>query len=104
MTIDDERWALAGSIQLTPAAEALDPELAGVITASPHPTGWFISARYRSGLSATDLRDFAEFVRVRTYLLLANGPVATTWEQDGSGTFHASCGRSAGLSNEWLAA
>lgn len=104
MTTDTERWELAASIQLTPATETLDPQHFGVVTARPHPTGWFISARYRSGLSTAQVDDFAEFVRVRTYLLLTSGPDATTWQADDGGTFYAWCERAETIPQEWLAA
>lgn len=79
-TIHDENWDLASSVQLTPAAVELGPGELGVVIARTHPTGWFVSARYRPGLAVGDLEDFAEFVRVRVYLLLENGPTGSVWE------------------------
>lgn len=87
----DDNWRLAESMQLTPAAVELPPEHHGVVTARSHPTGWFVSARYRPGLDAGELQDFAEFVRVRTYLLLEKGPQDSVWENIGDGSWHAVC-------------
>jgi hypothetical protein len=80
MTTHNDNWLLAESLQLTPANHPLGAGYHGIVTARPHPTGWFISARYRVDLAAGDLADFAEFARVRSYLLLENGPRKPAWE------------------------
>jgi hypothetical protein len=94
MKTNDEHWELARSIQLTPATGPLPPDHVGAVTARSHPAGWFVSARYRPGLSAAELVDFAEFVQVRTYLLLEQGPQPATWDHDGSSGWRANCVRS----------
>lgn len=80
MKTRDDNWMLASSVQLTPALTGLDEGQHGAVTARVHPTGWFISARYKPDLATVDLEDFAEFVRVRVYLLLENGPSDQVWQ------------------------
>lgn len=104
MTTYDETWELAQSIQPTPAGETLPPGRNGVVIARPHPTGWFVSARYRPDLAVDDLEDFAVFAQVRTYLLLADGPRELTWEPDPAGGWRAYCVRTQPVSDERLSA
>ena len=92
MKSQDDNWTLANSVQLTPAIADLGRGEHGVITARPHPTGWFVSARYQPDLAPADLADFAEFVRVRVYLLLENGPSDRVWQAaDEDRTWRAVC-------------
>lgn len=78
-------WQLAEGIQVTPADGDYGHHL-GAVTARPHPTGWFISARARPDLSDIESEQFRSFVVLRTYLLLTQGPQPQVWEpMDGGG-------------------
>ncbi len=90
-TTHDENWAIAESIQLTPARESLGYDQHGVVIARPHPTGWLISARYQPTLSGRELEDFAEFVRLGTFALLEQGPREGSWETQADGYSRAYC-------------
>jgi hypothetical protein len=78
-------WQLADGIELfadlDPAAAPAeaDGRCLGAVVARPHLTGWFFSAHHRADLGAEELAHFAEFARVRVYLLLTEGPKAATW-------------------------
>jgi hypothetical protein len=91
MNRSDENWELARSIQLTPSRDGIRPGYNGVVTAEPHPAGWFISARFDPDLSAAEIQDFAQFVTVRTYLLLDRGPDGSEWEPTRDGVWRADC-------------
>ncbi len=58
-------------------------DVVGEVTARRHPTGWFISATRRAGMSTEDAEHFGHFVTVRVYLLLRWGPARGTWSFDG---------------------
>jgi hypothetical protein len=53
------------------------------VIARPHATGWFLSAHHRPELDAGEVEHFAEFARVRAYLLLTQGPTTETWSPGG---------------------
>jgi hypothetical protein len=89
MKTDNEHWELVESIQLTPATVPLAHDYQGMVTARGHATGWFISARYRPSLTTEERADLADFVRVRTFLLLEHGPQPAPWERDDSGAWRA---------------
>jgi hypothetical protein len=75
----DDWWALAGAVQVFNDLADSDPTRVGAVVARPHATGWFLSAHHRPDLDAADVEHFAEFARVRAYLLLTQGPTAQTW-------------------------
>ena len=102
MTRNDEHWAIARSIQLTPSREGVRPGCRGVVAAAPHPTGWFISAHFDPDLAEPQIEDFAQFVMVRCYLLLEHGPDGSAWELDTDGVWRASCVGSDGTVEEML--
>jgi hypothetical protein len=56
-----------------------DAAVDGVLVAVAHPTGWFVHAVRRDDLPDAQLGAFRELVKVRTYLLLAQGPQAPAW-------------------------
>ena len=86
---DDElAWQIAGDVQLTRTEEDLHRYL-GRVTARPHPTGWFISARCRTDLSPQETAELREVVVLRTYLLLTRGPQPGVWERAADGSFVA---------------
>lgn len=68
--------ASAGSVS---AGSVSVDEVVGVVHARPHPAGWFFRAEHRPGLAADERAEFAEFVAVRVFLLLTEGPVVGTW-------------------------
>jgi hypothetical protein len=82
---------LARSIQITPATTTLPPGRRGMILGRQHATGWFISAQHDPDLSETDRADFAQFVMVRTYLLLKDGPRQDLWEPGDDGWWRTYC-------------
>ena len=75
----DDYWQLASGIELYADLESNDDRLLGMVLARPHPTGWFFSAHHRPGMAREELTHFAEFAKVRVYLLLTQGPAPTTW-------------------------
>jgi hypothetical protein len=75
----DSRWAVAGGIELFADLDEPDRRQVGVVVARPHPTGWFLSAHVRPEMDSASIEHFAEFARVRAYLLLTQGPTARTW-------------------------
>jgi hypothetical protein len=79
----DVAWQLAESIQITHDGEGGH---LGTVSARPHSTGWFISARSRSDLTPHEAEHFREFVSLRVYLLLTQGAQPQVWEpqEDGS--------------------
>lgn len=81
---EDPEWATATSMTIRANARGAGGDTLGAVTARPHPTGWFISARHRPDASAQEIADFSHFVTVRVYLLLRYGPEAATWEPDPS--------------------
>lgn len=87
----DPNWTLARSIQISLTTEPLEPRCSGVVRAYAHPTGWFVSARVAPGLAREHAADFREFVAVRVYLLLTEGPRAGRWERAGAGEWQAHC-------------
>jgi hypothetical protein len=91
MSRSQENWALAGSIRLTPTREGLQAGCQGVVVAERNPTGWFISARFDPNLPTDQIEDFAQFVVVRTYLLLEYGPQPRVWDPEGAGVWRANC-------------
>lgn len=91
MNRSDEHWALARSIQLTCSRDGIKPGYNGVVTADPHGSGWFVSARFDPALSTAEIEDFAQFVVVRTFLLLDRGPGESVWEATGDGGWRADC-------------
>lgn len=91
MNATEEHWELARSIQITPTTETLPHGRHGVITIRQHAAGWFISARYPAELSDADRADFAQFVMVRTYLLLEQGPRPHLWESVADGCWRSYC-------------
>lgn len=102
MNRNDENWAIARSIQLTPSREGLEPGCHGTVSAEPHPTGWFISARFDPDLEQAQVDDFAHFVMVRTYLLLEHGPDVAVWQYGTDGVWRATCVGSEGSVDELL--
>ena len=90
-TSSDENWALARSIQITASGEGLRRGCHGVLAAAPHATGWFIFARVDPNLAAADVDDFVEFVTVRSYLLLEQGPDSDLWERGIDGVWRTYC-------------
>ena len=90
-TSSDENWALARSIQITPSGEGLRHGCHGLVAATPHPTGWFISARVDPNLAEADVDDFVEFVTVRSYLLLEQGPDPRMGERGIDGVWRSYC-------------
>jgi hypothetical protein len=91
MNATKDHWELARSIQITPAREPLPPSHQGVIVARRHPTGWFISARHAPELNDTERADFEQFVMVRAYLLLKEGPRPDLWKPADDGNWRAYC-------------
>ena len=91
---------LADTIQVGPAREPLPSEQQGVVVAQPHPTGWFISARYRPSLSAAEIDGFAFFTRVKAHLLLESGPQDPNWQPDAVGCWRSYYGRTAMVPRE----
>jgi hypothetical protein len=75
----DSYWVVAGAIELYADLEEPDRGREGVVVARPHPTGWFFSAHHRPNLDSASVEHFAEFARVRAYLLLTQGPSVGTW-------------------------
>lgn len=75
----DPRWNLVDRIE-TFADSHVDPSVEmGYVRARQHATGWFLSAHPGPDLTAEQRRDFAEFAKVRCYLLLTQGPTVATW-------------------------
>jgi hypothetical protein len=85
-------WAVASATQIFLADPATVASLAsatyvgqhdaapdGILTATRHPTGWFVHGVRLDDLPAEQIRLFRELVTVRTYLLLAHGPEAPAW-------------------------
>ena len=88
----DPFWEVASATQIFAADPAtvtglaratdvgqLDATLDGILTATRHPTGWFVHGVRRDDLPGEHVRLFRELVTVRTYLLLARGPEAPAW-------------------------
>jgi hypothetical protein len=67
--------SLAGPEEFEPR----DAEIDGVVVGTRHPTGWFVHAVRRDDLPEAQIGPFRELVTVRTYLLLAHGPIAPAW-------------------------
>jgi hypothetical protein len=83
---EDPAWTTARSVPITSGQIDWDPDQLGVIVAQRHATGWFIHAKYRADAPAAELEQFKEFIAVRIYLLLTQGPQLGTWsrgENDG---------------------
>jgi hypothetical protein len=59
--------------------EVHDVEIDGVVVGTRHPTGWFVHAVRRQDLPEAQIGPFRELVTVRTYLLLAQGPIPPAW-------------------------
>ena len=87
---EDPNWTTARSVPITRGHIHWQPDQIGVIIAQRHATGWFIHAKYRADAPAAEFEHFREFIAVRVYLLLTQGPQSATW----------SCGDNDG---EWLA-
>lgn len=81
-------WAIAESVQVTPVSSGLGCYL-GMAIARPHATGWFFSARSRRDLSDGERAQFNDFVALRVYLLLTQGPQAPVWEPIADGGYIA---------------
>jgi len=79
-----DMWALAAAVEVVADLDEPDAGRIGVVVARPHPSGWFLSAHHRRDLPPEQAAHFAEFARVRCYLLLTQGPTAQTW-QPGAG-------------------
>jgi hypothetical protein len=79
----DPEWEVARSVLVGPS-DAVWAAADADVLAIRHPMGWFIRAQYRRGLAEDQLRDVAEFVLVRTYLLLTHGPQPDLWEEEQS--------------------
>jgi hypothetical protein len=75
----DDEWALAGAVEVFANLADPDPKHLGVVIARRCATGWFLSAHHRPGLDPDEIEHFAEFARVRAYLLLTQGPTVHTW-------------------------
>ena len=75
----DHRWQLVADIELFADLGDPDPQRVGMVRARPHPTGWFLSGHHRADLAADEVANFAEFARVRAFLLLSQGPTVATW-------------------------
>jgi hypothetical protein len=104
MRNSDQIAELAQTIQVAPAREPLPSEQRGVVVARQHPTGWFISARYRPSLSAAEIDEFASFTEMQAHLLLESGPQDPSWQPDASGRWLAYYGRTAPTQREHVAA
>ena len=88
-------WEMANSIQVTPAEPGGEQHHLGVVTARPHATGWFVSARCRHGLDRAEARTFKQFVATQVYWLLQEGPHRGAWtpgESDEEWRAHAVVG------------
>jgi hypothetical protein len=72
------------SLASVAAFEPHDAEIDGVVVATRHPTGWFVHAVRRDDLPEAQIGPFRELVTVRTYLLLAHGPMAPAWRPTGA--------------------
>jgi|SRR5579875_421597 len=84
--MSEDCWALASAVEIfgnifenSAAPEREQHGVIGVVVARPHATGWFLSAHHRPDLDPDEVEHFAEFARVRCYLLLTAGPTAETW-------------------------
>jgi hypothetical protein len=71
-------WTLAKSIQVTPDDKSCGKSRA-VITARPHATGWFISARLRANLSRVETEQFKAAVALSVFELLTRVPPNNAW-------------------------
>ena len=95
----DPRWEIAANTEIWISDAATLAELAkgcfgvdqnekinGAVIAARHPTGWFVHALRSRWMSGHEARHFAEFVKVRVFLLLAGGGRPQAWgaAQDGS--------------------
>lgn len=79
---EDPEWAIAMRVPIETSAVDVDGDIVGVVMARRHPTGWFISASRRTGMSKEEVADFGHFVSVRVYILLHCGPGVDTWASD----------------------
>jgi hypothetical protein len=87
-----EAWELAETVarRIQPAAFDAQVRGLGTIVVRPAAVGWFVSARASHGLSRQQADQFRDFVVVRTYLLLTQGPRPELWElSDGGWLTHA---------------
>ncbi|MEP7035658.1 MAG: hypothetical protein ABI934_08720 [Actinomycetota bacterium] len=95
----DPRWEVASNTEIWTSDAATLAELAGgcygvdqneqiygAVIAARHPTGWFVHALRSRWMSGHEARQFAEFVKVRVFLLLVGGARPQVWgaSQDGS--------------------
>jgi hypothetical protein len=95
----DPRWEIAANTEIWTRDAATLTELArgccgvdqneqiyGAVIAARHPTGWFVHALRSPWMSGHEARHFAEFVKVRVFLLLVGGQRPQAWgaAQDGS--------------------
>lgn len=76
-------WDTARAVPLRTDPLHSHGDILGLVVARRHPTGWFLSARCRSGLAPADHENLREFITVRVYLLLRGGPTTGSWAQTG---------------------
>jgi hypothetical protein len=85
-TNEDPDWTTARSVPITSDQIHWEPDQIGVIIAQRHATGWFLQATYRADAPDAEFEHFREFIAVRVYLLLTQGPRSPAWsrgENDG---------------------
>lgn len=80
--VEDPEWAMASGVPVLDDRLIAARHIVGLVEARRHPTGWFVSARYRRGTPSEEVLNFRHFVTVRVYLLLRLGPHVGVWDQD----------------------